>query len=102
MNVCRQTTNSLSSPFQKQTFHTPENPYECNDLGEDFSPSSTLSQHLLTHTEKTPNISKKYQNPIVTSHTSIHISRSTPEVNHANAICVAKPSAIALALEDMR
>ncbi|KAI4529725.1 hypothetical protein MG293_020403 [Ovis ammon polii] len=43
------------------TFHTPEDPCECNDLEEDFSPSSTLSQHLLTRTEKTPNISKQYQ-----------------------------------------
>lgn len=50
-----------STIIPMQTFHTPEDPCECNDLGEDFSPSSTLSQHLLTHTEKTPNISKEYQ-----------------------------------------
>ncbi|XP_043310088.1 zinc finger protein 705A-like isoform X2 [Cervus canadensis] len=50
-----------TSTIIPMTFHTPEDPCECNDLGEDFSPSSTLSQHLLTHTEKTPKISKEYQ-----------------------------------------
>ncbi|XP_069429179.1 zinc finger protein 705A-like isoform X1 [Ovis canadensis] len=50
-----------STIIPMQTFHTPEDPCECNDLEEDFSPSSTLSQHLLTRTEKTPNISKQYQ-----------------------------------------
>ncbi|XP_040099153.1 zinc finger protein 596-like isoform X2 [Oryx dammah] len=49
-----------TSTIIPMTFHTPEDPCECNDL-EDFSPSSTLSQHLLTHTEKTTNISKQYQ-----------------------------------------
>ena len=38
----------------------------------------------------------------MTSHTLIHISRCTPEVNLVSAICVVKPSAIVLALEDMR
>ncbi|XP_045053130.1 zinc finger protein 705A isoform X1 [Desmodus rotundus] len=48
-------------PLQKS--HTPEDPSECKDLG-DFTHSSTVTQHLLTHMEKKPCISKQCQNSL--------------------------------------
>lgn len=46
--------------MQLQKFHTQEDPYEYNDLG-DFTHSSIVTQHVLTHMEKKPCISKQYQ-----------------------------------------
>ncbi|XP_032269606.1 zinc finger protein 705A-like isoform X2 [Phoca vitulina] len=39
--------------------HTPEDPFEYNGLEEDFTHTFMLTQHLLTHTEKTSYISKQ-------------------------------------------
>ncbi|XP_073075316.1 uncharacterized protein [Manis javanica] len=58
--------------------HTAEDPFECNDFGEDFTQSSfTMTQHLLTHMEKTPCISKQCQKSLsaqsyLNQHKQIH------------------------------
>ncbi|XP_054576154.1 zinc finger protein 705A-like isoform X3 [Eptesicus fuscus] len=46
--------------MQLQKFHTEEDPYEYDDLG-DFTHSSTMTQHVLTNMEKKPCISKQCQ-----------------------------------------
>lgn len=50
-----------SSANMPMKSHTPEDPFERNDLGEDFTHSSMLTQHSLTHMEKKPCISKLCQ-----------------------------------------
>ncbi|XP_047628212.1 zinc finger protein 705A-like isoform X1 [Phacochoerus africanus] len=70
-------SKDTSTIIPVQVSHTPEDPFECNDLGEDFIYSSTLSQHLLTHMEKIPCISKQCQKPLsdqsyLNQHKQIH------------------------------
>ncbi|XP_057553382.1 zinc finger protein 705A-like isoform X3 [Hippopotamus amphibius kiboko] len=74
-HISRKDTSTLI-PVQTSS-HTPEDPCECNDLGEDFIHRSTLSQHLLTHTEKTPYIGKQCQKSLsdqsdLNQHKQIH------------------------------
>ncbi|XP_066093258.1 zinc finger protein 705A-like isoform X1 [Saccopteryx bilineata] len=53
-----------------QKSHAPEDPYECNDLG-DCNPSSTVTQHLLNHMEKKACISKQCHKSL-TDQLSLH------------------------------
>ncbi|VFV20727.1 zinc finger protein 596-like [Lynx pardinus] len=72
----------LSSLSPKQKSHSPEDPFECDDLEEDFTRSVLSTQHLLTHTEKTP-------------------QTSTEEICVCD-IHAAKPSVSGLTTDDMR
>ncbi|XP_032269607.1 zinc finger protein 705A-like isoform X3 [Phoca vitulina] len=55
-HISRKDTPTIM-PVQKS--HTPEDPFEYNGLEEDFTHTFMLTQHLLTHTEKTSYISKQ-------------------------------------------
>ncbi|XP_039073139.1 zinc finger protein 705A-like [Hyaena hyaena] len=57
-HISRKDTHTVM-PEQKP--HAPEGPLECNDLEDDLTRSFRSTPHLLTHTEKTPCVSKQGQ-----------------------------------------
>ena len=58
-NKCEQSFNSLSFPLKKQKSHTQEDPFECSDLGENFTEILTWTQYVVPKIGKNPFISKK-------------------------------------------
>ncbi|XP_020932048.1 zinc finger protein 705A-like isoform X4 [Sus scrofa] len=92
-------SKDTSTIIPVQVSHTPEDPFECNDLGEDFIYSSTLSQHLLTHMEKIPCISKQCQKPLsdqsyLNQHKQIHT-----RVSHQHQLSPAPPGPMQLPIQ---
>ncbi|GAB5570114.1 zinc finger protein 705A-like isoform X1 [Prionailurus iriomotensis] len=68
----RQNFTNLPPLSPKQKSPSPEDPFECSDLEEDFTRSFMVTRRLLTPTEKTPCVSKQCQKSVSESYLNQH------------------------------